>query len=50
MVRIGGNSQETAIMVPSIANGGTLAKDKAGLYNPVGREGSQFLTRTHLTL
>ena len=36
-VRVGGNSQETAIMVASLAGGSTLQKDKNGLYNPVRR-------------
>lgn len=34
-IRIGGNSQETAILVPSLADGNTLEKDKSNLYNPV---------------
>ena len=34
-VRIGGNSQETAVLVPSIPDGSTLEKDKSDLYNPV---------------
>ena len=48
-VRVGGNSQETAVMVPSLADGGTLEKDKASLYNPVRHQGQSFIiTRTHL--
>jgi len=36
VVRVGGNSQETAVLVPSLPNGVTLEKDKSRLYNPVG--------------
>lgn len=34
-IRVGGNSQETAVMVTSIADGSILEKDKAHAYNPV---------------
>lgn len=34
-VRVGGNSQETAILVPSIPDGSVLEKDKSNTYNPV---------------
>ena len=36
VVRVGGNSQETAVLVPSLPDGLTLEKDKSRLYNPVG--------------
>ena len=37
-------------MVPSLAGGSTLQKDKSGLYNPVCRLiHGQILTRTHPT-
>ena len=46
VVRVGGNSQETAVLVPSLPNGVTLEKDKSRLYNPVGRKrDSPFIAR-----
>jgi len=46
VVRIGGNSQETAVLVPSLLNGVTIEKDKSKLYNPVGpKRDSLFITR-----
>ena len=43
VVRVGGNSQETAVLVPSLPNGVTLEKDKSRLYNPVGSKGDSLL-------
>ena len=46
IVRVGGNSQETAVLVPSLPNGVTLEKDKSRLYNPVGpKRDSLFVAR-----
>lgn len=36
LIRVGGNSQETAVLVPSLADGATLEKDQSRAYNPVG--------------
>lgn len=33
-VRVGGNTQETATLVPSTSDGKILEKDKAGATNP----------------
>lgn len=41
-IRVGGNSQETAVLVPSIPDGSVLEKDKSNAYNPV-RFRSPFL-------
>ena len=35
MVRVGGNTQETAQLVNSTSDGRILEKDKAGSFNPV---------------
>lgn len=34
-VRVGGNSQESAVMVDSLPDGKPLEKDKSKSYNPV---------------
>lgn len=37
-IRVGGNSQETAVLVPSIPGGITLEKDHSRVYNPVSSQ------------
>ena len=37
MVRVGGNTQEQAQLVPSTPDGRILEKDKAGSFNPVSK-------------
>ena len=36
MVRVGGNTQETAVLVDNIADGKILEKDLSRITNPVG--------------
>lgn len=35
-VRVGGNTQETAVLVDSLADGAMIEKDKLDSSNPVG--------------
>lgn len=35
-VRVGGNTQESAMLVQSLPNGSTLAKDLLNAFNPTG--------------
>lgn len=36
LIRVGGNTQDTAVLVPSTPDGLILEKDLAGVTNPVG--------------
>ncbi|EKM52443.1 glycoside hydrolase family 79 protein [Phanerochaete carnosa HHB-10118-sp] len=38
VIRVGGNSQETATLVNSLADGKAIEKDKADTSNPVSRK------------
>ena len=42
-IRVGGNTQETAVLVPSTPDGKILEKDIAGASNPVHRLNSSTL-------
>lgn len=42
-IRVGGNTQETAVMVESTPDGRILEKDKSGVTNPVCSEALRVL-------
>ena len=49
VVRIGGNSQETATLVDSLSDGKAIEKDKADSINPVSHASSCFIRNGKLT-